>query len=54
MSPEVEMHIVSQSAEAAENTTNNSTEGHNTWTSAEELANAIFPSNLQADAAHGK
>jgi uncharacterized phage infection (PIP) family protein YhgE len=52
VSPEVEMHIVSQSAEAAENKTNNSTEGHNTWTSAEELANAIFPSNLQADAEH--
>jgi len=52
VSPEVEMHIVSQSAEAAENKTNNSTEGHNTWMSAEELANAIFPSNLQADAEH--
>jgi hypothetical protein len=58
MSPEVEMHIVSQSAEATENTTNNSTDKqkeantHTAWTSAEELANAIFPSNLEADATH--
>ena len=57
VSPEVEMHIVSQPAETPENTTKNSNNGkenntQNTWTSAEELANAIFPTNIEANAAH--
>jgi chromosome segregation ATPase len=57
VSPEVQMHIVSQSADTPENTTKNSNSGkenntQNTWTSAEELANAIFPTNYESNATH--
>jgi hypothetical protein len=55
MSPEVEMHLVSENItpEKASNPLNktpSSPRQAHSWTSAEDLANAIFPSNYEKDA----